>query len=145
MQSLVGARILIVDSDLLLMVHLAQELVELGALVPIGAPSLSRAIVAARDPHIDAAVVDPILYDSDGASVVLALVARGIPTVVTSLFSLTTLPADIAACSFVRKPYDPRQVVTAVADTMAGRHVVHLEPHLVQPDGRSDPVDRSGR
>jgi DNA-binding NtrC family response regulator len=130
MTMLKTARVLIADPDIMLAVHLTHELVSQGADVPVVAPTLKRVLQAVAEDGFDAVVVEPRFDEGDITPAVMAFIADDVPMVVTSLLPPAMLPAPLASCSYMRKPYNIRAAVSGLAEVLAGRKVVQLRPSL---------------
>jgi hypothetical protein len=130
MLSLQGARVLIIEPDILLAVHLTYELVQHGAEVPVVAPTLPRVVRAVAEDGYDAVVVDPRLDEGDITPALLPLLTDDVPLLVTSLLPAALLPEPLAVCSFVRKPYDLAATVSGLAEVIAGRTIIRSRPTM---------------
>jgi DNA-binding response OmpR family regulator len=92
MTRLAGARVLLIDPDILLAVHLTDELARQGAPLPMVTPTADRAVKATKDPDITAAVVDPCMNAGDIIPAVEQLLERRVPVLVTSLLPYERQP-----------------------------------------------------
>jgi DNA-binding response OmpR family regulator len=128
MTRLAGARILLIEPDILLAIHLADEFVRQGAAIPTVTPSLERARIASDYPNLAAAIIEPSLEDGDPTTVVSQLLERRVPVLVTSQLPLERQHPLLRSCSFVRKPYAPRTLSLRVADMIDGATVLELDP-----------------
>ncbi len=128
MSELAEARVLLIEGDILLAIQLAEELCILGAPPPIIVTSVERARDAARMADLAAAIVDPFLDRGDIGPVVLDLMARRIPILVTSLLPFEDQVEPLRTCSFVRKPHPLRALALRVADVINGATIRELHP-----------------
>jgi hypothetical protein len=128
MASLEGARVLIAEPDILLAVDLSCELASQGFDVPVVAPTLKRVLQAMADDRFAAVVVEPKFDEGDITPALLPFLADEVPVLVTSLLPPTMLPEPLAACSFLRKPYDIKAAVSDLAEVIGGRTITQSRP-----------------
>jgi len=122
-----AGRILVVDDDEAVL-ELTGEFLERGGLEVIAAGGGREALEilsAEAGAKIDAVVLDLAMPDLDGAETLLEIrrLRPGLPVVVASGFSKDTsaerFPAE-AVAAFVRKPYEPDDLIDAVRAALAG-------------------------
>jgi DNA-binding response OmpR family regulator len=128
MTHLAGARVLLIDPDILLAVHLTDELARQGAPVPTVTPTAERAVKATQEPDIAAAVVDPCMDTANVMPAVEHLLDRQVPVMVTSLIPYEHQSAVVRRCSFMRKPYSPRALALRLADMIDGVTMLEFHP-----------------
>ncbi len=115
---LTGARVLIVEDAVLLALELQTGLSEAGAMVVGPAYELEEALELVDQP-IDIAVLDANLNGRSVTPVAEALARRGIPFIFATGYGDTGAAPGGFDAPVIRKPYDVRQVATAVADLLA--------------------------
>ncbi|MGH7100780.1 MAG: response regulator [Acetobacteraceae bacterium] len=99
-------RILIVEDEALIAMHLEDVLIGLGHHVVGMAARLDDALALARDATLDLAVLDIRLAGGPSFPVADVLRARGIPFFFVSGYGREGLPAEYKAASILSKPYD---------------------------------------
>ena len=105
--SLEGARILIVEDEMLIALDLEQMLADRGAEKTETASSADEAIASLVDFQPHAAILDVNLGDGTSALVADELTKRGIPfTFATGYGDRSMLPERFISAPVVRKPYD---------------------------------------
>ncbi len=128
MKDLEGARILIVDHDIFLAVHLTDKLLAHKAAVPTVAPTLQRLRRATEGTTWDAAVVDPLLDDGEATPTIQAILEHEVPVIVTTLGPRSELPNCLAGCSFIRKPYAITTLISGLVTAIGGQSFVCERP-----------------
>jgi DNA-binding response OmpR family regulator len=113
-----GARVLIVEDDLLLLMELETILLEAGAEIAGSCRSVGEALTAADD-RIAAAILDVSVGRETIAPVARRLASRGTPFV----FYTGQVPGDPAlaewpGCAVLSKPARPGTIVAALADLL---------------------------
>jgi DNA-binding NtrC family response regulator len=114
-----GRRILVIEDEYMLADDLRRAFEEQGSTVlgPVG--NVGDALRAvAIDAEIDAAVLDLNLGGELAFSVADALVARGVPLVITTGYSERDIPERLAEIKRCEKPVDPDNIVKALARTL---------------------------
>jgi len=115
---LVGRSILIVEDEPLIAIDIQRSFEAAGARV-VAERTLQRALVAAEDADLSAAVIDHALGDGDSAPLCERLKQRDIPFVLHSGFSNLE-----GACNdgvVVDKPARPEMLVTTVEGLLRSR------------------------
>ncbi len=110
-----GARVLVVEDEYLLALDAEQMLVDAGAQVVGPAPSCSQALALVNEAAIDAAVVDVNLGGEMAFPVIDALLARGVPVVLTTGYDASLLAArypDVPRCE---KPVEAPRLLSLLA------------------------------
>ncbi len=128
MQNLIGARILIVEPDILLAVHLSIEFEQLGTSSSVITPTLARAREAAAQPGWSAAVVDCHQGNCDLTPAIEPLINARVPVIMTSHWPREVLPERLGACSFARKPYLVASLVQGVSAAINGATFISHQP-----------------
>jgi two-component SAPR family response regulator len=101
-------RVLIVEDEVLVAMHLEDLLTEMGHQVIGSCGRLNEAMALARDAEIDFAVLDINLAGAQSFPVADILRQRGIPFVFTSGYGSEGLVDDYHAETTLRKPYEPQ-------------------------------------
>jgi DNA-binding response OmpR family regulator len=118
MGELSGKRILVVEDELLIATLTVQTLEDHGASVIGPCETLAEALSAIGDPHIDGAVLDVNLRGERVDPVVQALGARDVPIILVTGYLVSDWSAHRRVVVMV-KPYDPEEVVKALAGLIA--------------------------
>jgi DNA-binding response OmpR family regulator len=106
-------RILLVEDEVLIAMHIADALETLGFEVIGPYPTVARALDALQNPQCcDAAILDAHLRDESAAPVATALAANGTPYVVATGYNRSQLPEILASVPIVAKPVDIDELVT---------------------------------
>jgi two-component SAPR family response regulator len=123
-----GARVLIVEDEALVAIHIAEMIREFGC-VPLGPVRSVEAALATIDDvgKIDCATVDVRLEDGISGHVAGALMAKGIPFVICSAYSIN-LP-DFRNVPIVEKPFQKEQFKTALERAL--NSIPRLSPHKI--------------
>jgi CheY-like chemotaxis protein len=114
MGALAGRRILVVEDEALLALDLQQLLGQRGAEVIGPAGSVSQALEAINENHIDCALLDVKLGDETADAVAVALEQRAIPTVFVTACGDGNLPHGFEARPVVEKPYTEEQLLRLI-------------------------------
>jgi CheY-like chemotaxis protein len=109
-----GRRILVVEDEALLALDLQQLLDQRGAEVIGPAGSVSQALEAIHENHIDCALLDVKLGDETADAVAVALEQRSIPTVFVTGYGDGNFPQGFKACPVVEKPYTEEQLLQLI-------------------------------
>jgi len=106
-------RILLVEDEVLIAMHIADALESRGFEVIGPHPTVAQALGALRQPQCcDAAIVDAHLRDESAAPVAAALAAKGTPYVVATGYNRSQLPEILASVPILAKPVDIDDLVT---------------------------------
>ena len=108
------ARILIVEDEPVLALHLEELLVDAGFAIAGIAAKLDKALALIERGACDAAIVDTNLAGVSASPIASALTARGVPFIVLSGYSSEQLPDAFSTAIFVRKPCRPAQIIQAL-------------------------------
>ena len=114
-----GKRILVVDDEFMVAAMLVDALEDAGA-VPIGPASTLREgldMVAAQP--LDAALLDWNLVGDMSDDIARALVAKGVPFIVTTGY--VSLGSEFDQVQRLAKPYTPEAMIAEVSRLLAGR------------------------
>ena len=116
---LAGRRILVVEDDYFAMRDLCAGLAALGAVVVGPAPTVAEALaLVAREPDIDAAVLDVNLRGETVYPVADAMAARGMPFVLSTGYADDVIEPRFRQAPHCEKPVDMRAVGRALAAAM---------------------------
>ena len=117
-----GARVLVVDDEILIALDIEATLVEAGARVVALCLTLQEALVGAALEDVSVATLDIRLGPDTSAAVAALLTERGIPFI---FYSGQALPQEMRErwplSQLIPKPAEPRQLVEAVARSLSGR------------------------
>ena len=116
--ALCGLAVLVVEDEFLVADLLADALDEAGATLAGMAGTLAEALRLAETAPIDLAVLDWNLGGERSAPVARLLSRRKVPFVISTGYG--TLDEEFAAVPTLTKPYEPVQLIGALA-TLAGR------------------------
>lgn len=106
-------RILLVEDEVLIAMHIADALESHGYKVIGPYPTVARALSALQNPQCcDAAILDAHLRDESAAPVATALAANGTPYVVATGYNRSQLPEIFASVPILAKPVDIDELVT---------------------------------
>ncbi|MGH7080555.1 MAG: response regulator [Acetobacteraceae bacterium] len=108
-------RILIVEDEALIAMHLEDALIALGHHVAGMAARLDDALALARDAVLDFAVLDIRIIGGPSFPVADVLRGRGIPFFFASGFGREGLPAEYQDALILRKPYDVAELERMIA------------------------------
>ncbi|WP_055045783.1 response regulator [Devosia sp. A16] len=107
-------RILIVEDEIMISMHMADTLSELGHIV-ITAPSQRRALAILETAAIDLAIVDYHLSDGTSAQLAATLHERGVPFIVCSgSAGVAELDEIFGGSPFLAKPFTTEGLVDAL-------------------------------
>lgn len=117
-----GARILIVEDESLVASYLEELLGMEGCIVVGPAAQVHEALALIERERPEAAVLDLTLHGERTTEVAKALAARRVPFVVVTGYGAEHVPDENALRQAPRlgKPFRSRQLLRALADTMAG-------------------------
>jgi CheY-like chemotaxis protein len=120
-------RVLVVEDEAIVLLELSMVLEDLGYLVAGMASDFDRAMALARELAIDVGVLDINLAGRESWPIARVFEERGIPFVLMSGYTRSTVPVDLARRPFVSKPYGRDEVQAAL------RAASSVEPSV---DGR---------
>jgi DNA-binding response OmpR family regulator len=124
-KQMLGTRVLLVESELLIAAALIRELEHLGATVVAAVSTVRAAIPIAETVDIDLAVVETEVMDGATYPLVDILVARGVSCVFQTSH-LRELPRRHATRPRWIKPYSPQDMVASLASlTEHERQTLH--------------------
>ncbi|MGE3709305.1 MAG: response regulator [Hyphomicrobiaceae bacterium] len=109
-----GARVLVVEDEAVVLLELSMVLEDLGYAVAGTASDLDRGIVLARELRFDVALLDINLAGRESWPIAAVLGERGIPFILMSGYTQSTLPPAFAGHPFVSKPYGRDEVHAAL-------------------------------
>jgi DNA-binding NtrC family response regulator len=112
---LTGRRILVVEDEALIALDLQELLDQCGAKVIGPAVSVSQALEAINENHIDCALLDVKLGDETAEVVAAALEQRAIPTVFVTACGDGNLPPGFKTHPVVEKPYAEDQLLNLIS------------------------------
>lgn len=118
-ENLHEARILVVEDEPTLAYALEESLLEAGFQIAGVAGRLAKALAIVELGDCDGAVVDANLAGVSAAPVAAALVARAIPFIVVSGYSLEQQQCAFPGGRLLQKPCRPEVLVQAVRDLFA--------------------------
>lgn len=103
---LLGCKVLLVEDQYLIACDTAKLLHEAGAEVvgPVGRLAQAREL-AAREPHLDGAVLDVQLGDGSVCPLVPELAARGVPVLLATGYGPDVLPEALIGLPHLVKPF----------------------------------------
>lgn len=114
-----ASKILIVEDEFLIALHLADLLVEMGYRIAGPVDNLDEAIVFARDEEIDFAILDINLAGTRSFPVADVLKQRGIPFLFESGYGSDGLVDGYRHITTLAKPYAPQELERAIAASFA--------------------------
>lgn len=97
-------RILIVEDEPIVALSLEDDLIEAGFQIAGVTGKLNKALALIESGACDLAIVDANLAGESASPVAAALVARGLPFIVTSGYSFEQLQGVFSGAVFVQKP-----------------------------------------
>ena len=126
---LAGLRILVVEDDMLIAIHVEESLRELGCVVvgPIG--KLDDAMRLAKSADFDAAILDVNVRGGHVYPVAERLRARGIPFALASGYGDWALPAEFRDQPRLTKPFTTRELEAQVVSLHAVRRIREAPLH----------------
>lgn len=110
-----GLRVLVVEDQSIIALHLADVLRDAGCVVIGPVASLKPALALARGERLDLAVLDMNLDGDHVLPVAQELENRGIPFVLATGYSDSTLPEHWRGLPCLRKPFTDAQLTELVA------------------------------
>lgn len=116
--ALEGARILVVEDELLALMTLEDILHEAGCVIVATASRVGPALEAAREAEIDIALLDVNLAGERAYPVAEALAARCVPFLFMTGYNREMLPAGYATRPVVTKPFTPAQLIDGISGAL---------------------------
>jgi DNA-binding response OmpR family regulator len=116
-------RILIVEDEMLIAMHLEDVLTGLGHAVAAIATRIDRAMVLARDGDIDFAILDINVAGSLSFPVADILRRRAIPFVFASGYGAQGLAGDHRSALVLKKPYELRNLERVMSQALANEPI----------------------
>jgi two-component SAPR family response regulator len=113
-------KVLVVEDESLVAMHIESMLEEIGCKVVASVPRLVKALALAGSLDIDLAVLDINLAGEVVYPLALRLADRGIPFVFSTGYSTATLPTELRDRPLVRKPVTLGSLRKAVAMARTG-------------------------
>ena len=113
-RSLAGARILIVEDDILVSMLVESALADLGCVTLGPVCSVADAVALARTECLSAALLDVNLAGESVYPVADALERRGIPFVFVTGYSRSELPPPYDGAPALEKPFDEAMLIEAI-------------------------------
>jgi ActR/RegA family two-component response regulator len=113
-----GARVLIVEDEMLIAMTLVDLVEALGA-SPVTAARVKKALALLADETFDAAIVDMNLSNEPADAVLDALRARGIPFVITTGYATEAVAEKYRSSPMLAKPYTAEDVEAALLSLFA--------------------------
>ena len=104
-------RILIIEDEPLIALDVKEMLEDAGFEIVGLASTLDQALSLIRSEFFEAAIVDANLAGISANPAAMALIARGLPYLVLSGYSIEQQPAALQTAPFVAKPADPFRLV----------------------------------
>jgi len=120
-EGLAGARVLVVEDELLIAAMIAELLEEIGCVVLGPVARLKDAIKAASEDAIDGAVLDVNLAGETVYAVADALAGRGVPFLFLSGYGSEALPPQHGGRPTLRKPVRPDELLDALGGVIGRR------------------------
>jgi CheY-like chemotaxis protein len=121
MESLAGLHILVVEDDYFVAKELATLLSELGATVLGPVPDVARGRALASDNKPDCALLDVNLKGHFVFDLAEELIGRGVPSIFTTGYDASFLPASLQQAPCLQKPIDPHSLIQTIRTTAATR------------------------
>ena len=124
-----GARVLLIEDDVLIALLLEGELEAAGCVVLGPFPSVSLALAALDSAEPDVALLDVMVGKDESFAVAETLDARGIPFVFATGRAPDALPAPYRGRRVLMKPFQPEEMLAALAAALAeARSAAEDEP-----------------
>jgi DNA-binding response OmpR family regulator len=115
--NLEGKRVLIVEDDPILAVDYHYELKDAGARAEGFKGTTQEALNYLATHDVDAAIVDFVLLDGTGESVIEGLRSRGIPFIVVSACTFR-MHGEVDAAQVLSKPVPPGEICRALSEVL---------------------------
>lgn len=119
MPQLEGMHILVVEDEALIAIDIEAQLRLLGCIVVGPEGRLDEALELARSMPLDGALLDVNIIGGVVFPVAEVLLARDVPIILSTGFGSERLPAAFRGVSYLRKPFDARQLSSAALRTFA--------------------------
>lgn len=116
--TLTGTRILVVDDDFLIRLHIESVLMEYGAEV-LTADDVGAALRIGSDERLDLALLDVDLGGEDSGGVAALLAARNVPVIAVTGYAGDTLDGPWRGRPIIAKPIDENDMQRVIATTLA--------------------------
>jgi CheY-like chemotaxis protein len=109
-----GKRILVVEDEFLLAMHLEQRLTDLGCEVVVNRGGVKGALQRLQKAHFDAAVLDINLGDERADLIADVLASRAIPFIFGTGYDRARLAPRHATRPYLKKPYRDKDLKDAM-------------------------------
>lgn len=120
-QKAAGRRILVVEDEFLVALHIEQAVRELGCLVVGPAARLQEALLLIENSEIDAAILDVSLRNGERAYPVADMLRqRGIPFLFTTAYGREGLDLPYANDAVLKKPFSQDELEDAIRQLADG-------------------------
>jgi DNA-binding response OmpR family regulator len=113
---LAGFCVMVVEDDYFVATEFAELLRARGARVVGPVPDIERGRALLEQEGLDCALLDVNLKGSFVFELAEHLIARGVPTIFTTGYDCTFLPASLQQAPCLQKPIDIRQLVRTIRD-----------------------------
>lgn len=123
MRQLEGLRILVVEDEALIAIDIEAQLRQLGCIVVGPEGRLDRALELARSAPLDGALLDVNIIGGVVFPVAELLLARRLPIILSTGFGPERLPAAFGGVSYLRKPFDARQLTRVALATFPRQEI----------------------
>src|SRR5262245_194624 len=110
-------KVLIVEDNYLVAVHLAAAMEDDGFKVIGPVDTAASAICRIDDEALDGALLDVLLREGSAVDVASSLRAHRVPFVIVSGYSRDTLPTELKDAPYVGKPMGQSELIQTVRDT----------------------------
>lgn len=115
-----GVRILVVEDETIVAWALADNLAEIGCTVVGPAASVRQALAIVATETVDAAILDVNLDGENSYPIADVLLARGVPFVLSTGYSRSSLSLNYRDLPMLQKPYGLLELRGALAELLAG-------------------------
>lgn len=126
-ESIEGARVLIVEDEVLIFLTLEDMLSDLGATVAAHATTVPEGVALVDRGGFDVAILDVNLGGTKVFPVAKALIGRGVPFLFASGYGSVVLEGEFAGYACVAKPYQVADISDALAKALSNK-VLHRVP-----------------
>lgn len=123
MRQLEGMRILVVEDEALIAIDIEAQLRLLGCTVVGPEGCLDRALELARSVPLDGALLDVNIIGGVVFPVAELLLARRLAIILSTGYGSERLPAAFRGASYLRKPFDARQLTRVALRTFMGQGI----------------------
>ena len=117
-EALRGARVMVVEDELLVAMLIEETLIDYGCVVTGPFSTVGSALAAAQEVAVDAAVLDVNLRGERVYPVAEMLAARGIPFLLLSGYGRDGVPPAHPEWQACAKPFLPRDLVATIAQLL---------------------------